>query len=299
MTAVQGVIAAAVTPRGKQGDIDFGAIFELIDYLCAAGVRGIALFTAVGEFAALAAEERSRLMYLAIKRSRVPILAGVGSAELDQSVGLAREARDAGATALLVPPPHFFHYRQDEIREFYLQFAARVGKGAAVLLSNAPWFTSGLSVETALDLLETGQFSGIEDSSGDLQVFSRLQAADGAFTILVGSDSIFARARCAGAAGAVSSLACAVPELVMALDRAILAGDREQIGRLDGMVQEFAGWVDEFPQPVVVKTATGLRGLKTGPMPLPLPAARQKRLDEFREWFQGWLPEMKKRAAHA
>ena len=39
-----GVNVAAITPRGKHGDVDFGAVFELIDYLCAAGVRGIAFF---------------------------------------------------------------------------------------------------------------------------------------------------------------------------------------------------------------------------------------------------------------
>ena len=49
MIDVSGVIAAAITPRGNQGDVDFGATFELVDYLCAAGVRGIALFGATGE----------------------------------------------------------------------------------------------------------------------------------------------------------------------------------------------------------------------------------------------------------
>ena len=48
MTEDIGVIVAALTPRGKKGDLDFGAAFELIDRLCAAGVRGIALFTESG-----------------------------------------------------------------------------------------------------------------------------------------------------------------------------------------------------------------------------------------------------------
>ena len=30
-----GVYAATITPRGKHGDVDFGAVFELIDFLCA------------------------------------------------------------------------------------------------------------------------------------------------------------------------------------------------------------------------------------------------------------------------
>src|ERR1041385_5951353 len=108
----RGVYAAAVTPRGKQGEVDFGAAFELIDFLCKAGVSGIVWFGPAGEYPAFRAEERSRLVYLARKRSRVPVLAGVGSATLDASVELACSARDSGAEAVVVPPPLFFDYGQ-------------------------------------------------------------------------------------------------------------------------------------------------------------------------------------------
>ena len=50
------------------------------------------------------ADDRSRLLYLAVKRSRAPLFAGIGAATLDASLSLAREARDAGAAALLLPP---------------------------------------------------------------------------------------------------------------------------------------------------------------------------------------------------
>ena len=73
MTQDRGVNAAAITPRGKQGDVDFGAAFELIDYLCACGVRGIVFFSPAGEYPSLSIEERGRLLYLACKRSRVPL----------------------------------------------------------------------------------------------------------------------------------------------------------------------------------------------------------------------------------
>ena len=103
ISGLQGVYAAAITPRNKTGDINFGAIFELIDYLCAARVGGIALFTECGEYPALAVEERARLTYLAVKRSRVPLLAGVGSATLDHSLELAREARASNLEGALHP----------------------------------------------------------------------------------------------------------------------------------------------------------------------------------------------------
>jgi 4-hydroxy-tetrahydrodipicolinate synthase len=296
-----GVNVAAITPRGKQGDVDFGATFELIDYLCAARVRGIVFFSPTGEYPSLSIEERTRLLYLGCKRSRVPLIAGVGSASLDASLALARAASDAGATGLLLPPPYFFPYQQDDLIEFYTQFAAHAGKGAITFLSNVPAFTSAIHVETALQLMATGAFAGVEEASGDAERFSRLQAASGdghPFALLSGMDSAFAHSRCAGAHGAVSPAACAVPELVNALDSAIRAGDSPRTASLDSQLQEFLEWMGQFPHPIGLKVATGLRGLKTGPLSVPLTAEKQRKLDQFREWFQGWLPNTKKLCAH-
>ncbi|MDR3698801.1 MAG: dihydrodipicolinate synthase family protein [Candidatus Sulfopaludibacter sp.] len=284
MTDVHGVYAAAITPRGKHGEIDFGASFELIDFLCRGGVSGIALCTAAGEFAALSLDERSRLVYLAVKRSRVPVLVGVGSATLDGSVNLAREARDAGAAGLLLPPPHFFDYDQDDLREFYLQFARQLGDGTATFLSQLPLPGGRLEIPTALELLATGHFAGVEDGDGADSVH-RIQAAcqGRPWRILAGGDATFAEARCAGAHAAISSTACALPELMTALDRA------PQDQRLHARLDEFLCWVDQFPPPVIVKTATSLRRLKTGPLSVPLSPEKQKKLEQFRVWFEPWL----------
>jgi len=302
MTQDFGVNAAAITPRGKQGDVDFGAAFELIDFLGGSGVRGIVLFSHAGEYPSLTLEERSRLLYLARKRSRVPVIAGIGSGSLDASLALARDARDAGATGLLLPPPYFFRYEQDDLVEFYSQFALQAGKGPDTYLSNSPAFTSEIRVETALRLLETGAFAGMEEASGNREDFSRLQAAsaDGQpFTLLTGADSIFATLRCAGAHGAISPAACAVPELVNGLDSAIRAGDSQRAAHLDGLLQEFLGWLRQFPYPIGLKVATSLRGVKTGPLSMPLTPEKQSKLDRFREWFKAWLPATRKLGVHA
>ncbi len=307
MTGFQGVNAAAITPRGKQGDIDLGAAFELIDHLCAAGVRGIVLFSDYGEYPAFTVEERSRLVYLAVKRSRVPVLVGVGSATMDLSLCLAREARDAGAAGLLLPPPFFFQYDADDLLEFYRRFAAQLGPGADTFISNTPASTSPIPVEVALELLRGGMYAGVEDASGSQESFSCLQAAAarGSFQLLVGADAIFTQARFArpespghSRPGAVSAAACAVPELAMALDRAI-AGERfAEVEKLDCELHAFLDWELRFPKPTIVKMATGLRGLKTGPAPVPLSPAKEKLLTEFREWFRGWLPAVKKMSAN-
>jgi 4-hydroxy-tetrahydrodipicolinate synthase len=272
------IYVAAITPRGPQLEINFGAAFELIDFLSKSQPAGIVLFSALGEYPSLASEERSRLVYLAVKRSRVPILAGVGSAMLDHSLELAREARKAGAEALLLPPPFFYAYRQDEIREFYLEFASQLGGGIPVYLSQLPEPAVQITFETASELMDTGRFAGIEDSTGEL--------APG-LPALIASDHLLVRARCAGAA-VISSAGCPLPELVLALDRALGNGQREEAARLESRLEEFLKWLNGFPPPVLIKTATALRGIKTGPITMPLPAAQKDRLEEFRSWFPAW-----------
>jgi 4-hydroxy-tetrahydrodipicolinate synthase len=259
--SIAGPVAAAITPRNRCEEIDFGAGFELIDFLCGKGIRGIALFTAIGEYASLAAEERTRFLCLARKRSRAPIFAGIGAATLDGALGLARDARDAGATALLLPPPHGFPYGQDDIREFYLQFAAHAEGGPPVYLMDSPGLCSAIEPATASELVVAGAVAGVADF--------------------------------------VSETACAVPELAVARGNATASGRMEEVARIDSMLCEFENWIREFPPPMGLKTAVALRGVKTGPLPVPLTPQKQRRLEEFRAWFAEWLPAAKKLYAHA
>jgi dihydrodipicolinate synthase/N-acetylneuraminate lyase len=279
MAAIGGVIAAVLTPR-KESHADVAALLELIDWLCAAGVRGLALLGATGEFAALSLDERARLAFLAAKRSRVPLLVGVGHASLDGAVELAREAAAAGAAGVLLMPPYFFRYDQEEIRGFYREFARQSG-GIPTYLYNIPFFTSPIALETALELLASGAFAGIKDSSGDLAYIEALVV----HTVLAGNDSIYAAARQAGAAGGVSGVACAVPELMLALDKE---------ARFQARVGEFIAWIDRFPTPTGIRIAAGVRGLKTGPPPVPLSPEKERLRGEFEEWFRAWLPAVLK-----
>ncbi len=283
-----GVIAAALTPRGKKGDLDFGAAFELIDFLCAARVRGIAFFTAAGEYPAYSTAERTRLVYLAAKRSRVPVYAGVGSISLDESVNLAREAQHAGAAGVFLPPPHFYRYPQEELCEFYTQFAAQVRGNNDLWIANTPSVTSAIAPETALDLLSTGRFAGIEDPGSNAAFFSQLPVA-----YLSSDDAAIPLARSSGARGIVSNVACALPELVVALDCALSQGNSSAAEQCDARIHEFLAWSAAFPSPLLVKVAAGVRGMKPGAPAMPLSPARQHRLDEFRRWFEGWLPAVK------
>src|SRR6058998_945221 len=198
---------AAITPHRDVGyDADLGATLELVDYLCAAHVHGIALLGSTGEFLHLSLGVRSHLVRLAVKRSRVPIIAGITHSTFDGTAMLAEDAASAGAAAILAMPPYFFPYAQTEVREFYLRLADRLAGAIPIFLYNIPFFTTAISCETSCELLATGRFAGIKDSSGEFDQFLRLKAQREStpFTFLVGNDVVFTRARSAGADGGVS-----------------------------------------------------------------------------------------------
>jgi len=275
---------AAITPRDGHGEIEMGAVFELVDYLSAALGRGsgaIALFDAAGEYPLLTVDERSRTLRLAVKRSRVPVLAGVGGGTFDISLQLGREARDAGAEAVLVPPPYFYPYRRDDVREFYLQFSSQL-QGVGIYLEHLPAFTTGIEVEIAKELIATGRFAGIVDTTGE-------HAAAGLPAVMA-NDRLFARARCAGAP-VLSAAACAVPELMRALDAAVASSNTNEIERSNARLQELLDWFDLFPPFALLRVATSLRKIKTGPLSIPLTAEKERKLGEFKEWFRTWNSE--------
>jgi dihydrodipicolinate synthase/N-acetylneuraminate lyase len=253
------LIVAALTPRGKRGELNFGACFELIDHLCKANVPGIALLTAAGEYPAFTLDERTRLVYLAVKRSRAPLLAGVGSEFLETSVALAREALGAGAEGVLLPPPLLFQYRQAELREYYLHFAAQLGRSAPIWIDDPAATITGITPI----LLATGQFAGV-----------------------VRQDMM------------LSAEACAIPELFVAYDCALRTGDHERAAHLAALVSEFQAWVDRFAPLIVVKAAMGLRGIAMGSLAVPIAEEWKIVLGEFEEWFRAWLPGIRKTAAN-
>ena len=295
---LEGVFAAAVTPHRLEGHAaDFGAMLELVDFLAQSGVKGTVVLGSTGEFLHVKPSERARIVQFAVKRSRVPIIAGVSHSTLDGALELASEAITSGVAAILLMPPHFFRYDQSDITEFYRRFSVEIGRtDIPILLYNIPQFTSGIAFETVRELIDSGRYAGIKDSSGDWEFFLQLAAlrAQRGFTLFVGNDAIFPQARQAGADGVVSGCACAIPELLVKLDAAIKSGDAARTEMLTGLLNEFIAWTNRFPTPVAIKVATAARGLKVGPLAVPLRSEKCLALDEFQSWFRGWFPAILK-----
>ena len=172
-----GVYAALATPRRPESiEADTAALLEYLDTVVRTGVDGLVLFGSTGEFVHFDTEERMRVCSLAIKRSRVPVLVNVSHSTLDGAIQLAESACGLGASGVLLMPPYFYRYADEQIAAFYTQFLAAFAGQLPVYLYNLPFFTNPMSAALAVSLLETGKFAGIKDSSGQWGMFEALLA---------------------------------------------------------------------------------------------------------------------------
>jgi 4-hydroxy-tetrahydrodipicolinate synthase len=292
-TAARGVYAALATPRRHNSiEADCGVLLDYLDAVVQAGVNGLVLFGSTGEFVHFDIEERIRVVALAIKRSRVPVLINVSHSSLAGAIMLAENAIVSGAAGLLLMPPYFYQYPDEQICEFYFQFLKMLDDKIPVYLYNLPAFTNALSVSVLTRLLSSGAFAGIKDSSGDWATFERLNDLRRAhpFELLVGSDSLYLRALQAGASGIVSGVAAAIPELIVSLDRAAKAADDQGAARLNERLAEFLVYVDRFPATIAIRQASVVRGWTGTDGAVPLDEDMAAEVIAFHAWFRDWLP---------
>ncbi|MBL8238553.1 MAG: dihydrodipicolinate synthase family protein [Bryobacterales bacterium] len=291
---ILGAMAAVVAPRREDGHtIDISLALDILDFVNERGVNAVAVLGATGEFIHYDVEERQRLAMMAVRRSRTPVVVNVSHSTVEGAVALARNATEVGATALLLMPPHFFRHSQEGIIAYYAEFARQAAGRAPTLLYNLPFFTNGMEPATACAILETGQFAGIKDSSGNTEIFDALHALRQRipFRLLLGNDRLLASHR-ALADGVISGCASGIPELITAVDRAATRGDKDALARRGALLDAFIQKIDPFPTPFGIQLTLAARGFKKAAPPLPLGPAAQRHADAFADWFKGFESAM-------
>ena len=291
----RGVYAALASPRRPSSiDVDTAALLDYLDLVTGAGVDGLVLFGATGEFIHFELPERIRAAGLAIKRSRVPVLVNVSHSTLAGAVSLAGHAVDAGASGLLLMPPYFFTYGENQIFEFYQQFVKLAASRIPIYLYNLPMFTNAIVASLAERLLQTGHFAGVKDSSGDWSFLESLAALrrNSSFQLLAGNESLFVRGHNAGADGIISGVAAALPELVVALNHALGKSDAQRVDQLNRRLAEFMSFVTKFPACVAIRQAAGVRGWGLSQLAVPFDEDTAAEVIGFHGWFREWWPQV-------
>ena len=281
-------MAALPTPRKHDGSVAFDGLTRVADFTLARGARGIVPCGGTGEYFDIPLKDRKTILevLLAVARGRGRVIAGVGAATLRDSIRLAEHALEAGADAVLLPPPHFYRYGDRELLQFFRE-AAR-GIGGPVLLYNLAAFISPIAQNIAAELIASEpHIVGIKDSSGTLDILRRLTNEGIPAIRIQGHDVRLADSFREGLLdGAISGPASVVPELSVSMFETF--GDEEGFTMATAFYAEFIGQIERFPYPWALKWIAEWRGL--GPASLPFPLNHQQKVDSqrFRAWFDEW-----------
>ena len=142
-----GSIPALVTPFAA-GRVDLATIREFVEWQIDEGSNALVPCGTTGEAATLSTDEHREVIAVTVEvaRGRVPVLAGCGSNNTAHAIELTRNAKEAGADAVLHVPPYYNRPNQDGI---HAHLAAVADLDIPVVLYNVPSRTiTDISVET-------------------------------------------------------------------------------------------------------------------------------------------------------
>jgi 4-hydroxy-tetrahydrodipicolinate synthase len=256
-----GTITALVTPFNKSGEVDYGALKDLVDWQCENGVEGICSVGTTGESPTLSHEEHAKVVSKTIEYAdgRVKIIAGTGANSTSEALTLTKSVIEAGgADATLQVTPY---YNKPNAEGLYRHFMTIADLGLPVVLYNVPG-RSGK--EIPLDVVERlakhPNVVAIKEAAGSVDRVSSIVRIAPDLTVLSGDDGLALPMISVGAKGVISVASNVIPKEMSDFIRLALADDmakaREMHLKYYGLFTNL--FIDT--NPVSVKEALAMMG---------------------------------------
>ncbi|HEU4987799.1 MAG TPA: 4-hydroxy-tetrahydrodipicolinate synthase [Rhizobiaceae bacterium] len=227
----RGSFTALVTPFQKDGSLDEKAFRSFVEWQIAEGTKGLVPVGTTGESPTLTHEEHREVIRICVEvaAGRVPVIAGAGSNNTAEAIGLVQYAEKAGADAALVVTPY---YNKPTQRGLYAHFAA-VAKATSL-----PIIIYNIPPRSVIDMLpetmgrlanDFRNIAGVKDATGKIERVSEQRITCGKdFIQLSGEDASALGFNAHGGVGAISVTSNVAPRLCSEFQDASLAGDRER-----------------------------------------------------------------------
>jgi dihydrodipicolinate synthase/N-acetylneuraminate lyase len=247
-------IAAALTPLREGGaSLDLDALDAYLAFLADRGIDGILLCGTTGEGMNLSVDERRAALDRALG-GPLAVIAHCGAQTTAATVELCRHAAAAGAEGVAVIAPPYFALDDDALLAHLT--------AAATACSPTPFYAYELQaasgyaipprvVERLRETVDNLVGMKVSDAPFDKVVPYLLEGLD----VFIGAESLIGDGLTAGAAGAVSGLASAFPEVVV---EAVRSGDSSAAGALRAKI-------DRFPRHAALKEVVRARGVPLEP----------------------------------
>lgn len=272
MLQLQGSIVALITPFLTDGSVDFDTLGELVDFHLANHTDGIVVLGTTGESATMTAEEDDQVCEFVIKRvsGRIPVIAGSGSNCTQYMLDKSLRYQSMGADGLLVISPYYNKANEEGMYRHFATVADAVN--IPCILYNVPGRTGCSISENVVKRLCTHEnIGGIKEASGNLGYAAQIaRYLNDDFRMYSGNDDVIVPMMSLGASGVISVFANAFPQQSHDIVADYLAGDLKK--SLAAQLKYLEVINDLFIEvnPIPIKAAMNMMGLKAGSLRLPL-----------------------------
>ena len=218
MQALKGSLVALVTPMMPNGDVDYVALENLIDWHIEKGTNGIVSVGTTGESATVNIKEHLEVISHTVKyvNSRIPVIAGTGANSTSEAIELTMESKQMGADFSLLVTPYYNKPNQNGLIQHYTKVANEVD--LPQILYNVPSRTAcDLKPSSVKILSEHKNIVGIKEAVGDpkrIDDLIQISSNNEDFLLYSGDDPSFLSMLKKGGDGVISVAANVVPEYI-------------------------------------------------------------------------------------
>jgi 4-hydroxy-tetrahydrodipicolinate synthase len=147
--AFEGVYSIIPTAFTDAGDFDAASQRRVVDLFIEKGANGLTALGVTGEVARLEEPERSTVLGLVIEHTagRVPVIAGTSAEGTRTCIAYTRQAKELGASAVMVSPPRMPKLNSNAVVAHYKALADAVE--IPIIVQDYPPIT-GFAMEPAL-----------------------------------------------------------------------------------------------------------------------------------------------------
>lgn len=283
-TVFTGAGVAIVTPINADGSVDFDGLGENIEYQIANGTDAIIICGTTGESATLNDEEHVEVIRYCIEKTakRIPVIAGTGSNDTRYAIELSKKAEKLGADALLVVTPYYNKTSQRGLVAHFTAIANSVN--IPIILYNVPSRTGvNISLETYEALAKHRNICGIKEASGNISAIAKIiEKCGDELDVYSGNDDQIVPIMALGGKGVISVLSNILPRETHEIAQHCLDNDIVGAAKLQLHYLRLANALFMDVNPIPVKEAMNILGMKAGECRLPLYRMEQTKIDELR-----------------
>jgi len=268
----EGIWTPIPTPLTKRGKIDTEATRRLVDFHIESGIDGLLPLGTSGEFALLQREERNLLVKTVVEQAdhRVLVVAGVSDPSIENVLQLSKDAKEAGADAVIATPPYYFTTTDEGHYQHFKTISESID--LPLMIYNIPeWTHSFVAPDTVQRLADEKLVVGMKYTEYNfLNLIRFLKASRSKIAIFAGSDAMAYSNLEFGGAGAIIGSANVAPRLSSKIfddyKKGNLSEARESQERLLPVIMALG--VGKYP--AALKEAMSLIGMPVGPLKEPL-----------------------------